>query len=731
MASIVIKDNLESPPHSPPGSRRASLIDPVVSFPSSSMLFTRQTQAIIYNFKENAVQGMLDFDTLCSRETPSVAALVAPGQEGFHKVFFKTSELLLNVYPTVSAAVRSHPKASVFINFASFRSAYASSMKALEEPSIKVVVIIAEGVPENQARSLLAAAKKAGKTIIGPATVGGIQAGAFKIANTAGTMDNVLACKLYRPGSVGFVSKSGGLSNEMYNVLSRTTDGIFEGIAIGGDAFPGSTILDHVLRFETLPQVKIIVVLGEIGGWDEWEIARALKTGLIKKPLCAWVSGTVAKIFPSEVQFGHAGAKSGDQSESADAKNKALREAGAVVPQSFEQFASAIAETYQKLVENGTIIPQPEPQVPSLPLDFKAGVKLGKVRKATNVISTICNDKGEEPTYCGMPISDVIEQGFGMGDVIGLLWFKRRLPKYASRFIEMCLIMVADHGPCVSGAHNAIVAARAGKDLVSSLASGLLTIGPRFGGAIDDAARYFKEAVDSKLTPSAFVEGMKAQGKRIPGIGHLIKNRENPDKRVVLLKEYAKGNFAVSKYLDYALAVEQYTLQKASNLILNVDGCIAVCFLDLLYSCRQTEVNDTDSLLQGVSEVLSGNQKKEKEDKEKSPLEGQSNGDSVHKSSSIDNIKSPRTANGGSDTVVKSKSRDNLQTSAKYEVEDSKRMFSEAMIKEIVDIGYLNGLFVMGRSIGLVGHVLDQKRLKQPLYRHPWEDTLLVDEYSL
>jgi len=50
-------------------------------------------------------------------------------------------------------------------------------------------------------------------------------------------------------------------------------------------------------------------------------------------------------------------------------------------------------------------------------------------------------------------------------------------------------MMCADHGPCVSGAHNSIVTARAGKDVVSSLVSGLLTIGPRFGGAIDDAAR--------------------------------------------------------------------------------------------------------------------------------------------------------------------------------------------------------------------------------------------------
>lgn len=63
---------------------------------------------------------------------------------------------------------------------------------------------------------------------------------------------------------------------------------------------------------------------------------------------------------------------------------------------------------------------------------------------------------------------------FKMCNVCNLLVF--RLPKYASKFIEMCLMVTADHGPAVSGAHNTIVCARAGKDLISSLASGLLTI---------------------------------------------------------------------------------------------------------------------------------------------------------------------------------------------------------------------------------------------------------------
>ena len=71
------------------------------------------------------------------------------------------------------------------------------------------------------------------------ATVGGIKPGCYKIGNTGGMMDNVIASKLYRRGSVGYVSKSGGMSNELNNIICNNTDGVYEGVAIGGDRYPG------------------------------------------------------------------------------------------------------------------------------------------------------------------------------------------------------------------------------------------------------------------------------------------------------------------------------------------------------------------------------------------------------------------------------------------------------------------------------------------------------------
>jgi succinyl-CoA synthetase alpha subunit len=603
-------------------------------------LFDRHTTAIIYGMQAAPIQRMLDFDYLCRRETPSVAAVVNPtGRRGLHRPFFGDHEILLPIYTSLSEATADFPDADVMINFASFRSAFPSTMEALAKESLRTIAVIAEGVPERYARIMAARARELSKVIIGPATVGGLAAGAFKIGNTGGTSDNIIASKLYRPGSVGYVGKSGGLTNETFNILARNTDGVYEGIAIGGDAYPGSRLIDHLLRYEANPDIEMLVCLGEVGGDEEYAIVEALKDGRITKPLVAWVTGTCAKVFPTSVQFGHAGAKAKSASETADVKNAALREAGAIVPdpaEGFEAFDEKIRETFEKLRAAGKVSLINKPPPPPMPVDYASAMKQGIIRRSTNFITTISDERGEELTYNGMPISEVVEQELGIGGVIGLLWFKRDLPVFARRFIELALVITADHGPAVSGAHNAIVAARADKDLISSLVSGLLTIGPRFGGAIDGAARAFKDAHDRGLTPQQFVDEMKAKGQLIPGIGHRVKSVQNPDMRVTLLKNFAQENFTTTELLTFALGVEEVTTAKRNNLILNVDGCVGICFVDMLHSCG----------------------------------------------------------------------------------------FDAEAIQDIVDLGYLNGLFVLGRSIGIMGHVFDQKRLKQPLYRHPWDDIL-------
>jgi ATP citrate (pro-S)-lyase len=164
----------------------------------------------------------------------------------------------------------------------------------------------------------------------------------------------------------------------------------------------------------------------------------------------------------------------------------------------------------------------------------------------------------------------------------------------------MVLMLTADHGPAVSGcvffischkweliyvlsrALNTIIASRAGKDLISSLCSGLLTIGSRFGAALDESATMFSNARDTGLTPREFVDQCRKQNKlsvfnvfifihlwlklkrplAVSGIGHKIKSVNNPDHRVELVKEYVTKNFPSHNLLDYALGVEKVTTAK-------------------------------------------------------------------------------------------------------------------------------------------------------------------------
>ncbi len=592
-------------------------------------LFTKDTQAIFWNNNKTAIQRMLDYDYVIKRETPSVAAIVAPTSSNkFEKFFWGGDEIMVPVFRSTREAKEAQPQADVLLNFGSFRTAYNVTMDALDIGGFNTIMITAEGIPERLARKMNTRARELGVTIIGPATVGAISPGAFKIANIGGTIENIINSKLHRAGSCGLVTRSGGLFNELSNIIAINADGIAEGVAIGGDRFVGSVFIDHLLRMEKNPDVKYMILLGEVGGAEEYKIIEAVKSGKITKPIIAWCIGTIAKHYSSGVQFGHAGASANAERETAEAKNNAMREAGIYVPATFNDLPAEINAVYTKLKAEGVIQDIPEPEINKLPAN----------RRARQFICTISDDRGEEATYAGFPISSVALPSTGktIGDVVSLLWFKKVYPRWAVDFIETVIKTVADHGPAVSGAHNAKVTARAGKSVVESLVTGLLTIGPRFGGAIDGAAKYFKYANDNEMSPSEFLKYMKKQGIPIPGIGHRIKSLKNPDLRVKGLMDFAAENFPATPLLDYARTVEALTTSKKENLILNVDGTIGILMVDMWRALG----------------------------------------------------------------------------------------YSEEEIDEFIASGTLNAFFILGRTIGFIGHVLDEKRLAMPMYRTPWDDIL-------
>eukprot|EP01018_Ginkgo_biloba_P022755 Gb_12759 [translate_table: standard] len=136
---------------------------------------------------------------------PDLSTLVL---KDFRNSSLDRKKLLYLSIQVLKLLYKAHPTSDVFINFALFRNAAASSMAALKQPTTRVIAIISQGVPERDTKQSIAYGQPNNKVISSPASVGGIHAGVFKIVDTAGTIKNIIQHRLYMPGSFGLVSKS-------------------------------------------------------------------------------------------------------------------------------------------------------------------------------------------------------------------------------------------------------------------------------------------------------------------------------------------------------------------------------------------------------------------------------------------------------------------------------------------------------------------------------------------
>lgn len=615
-------------------------IEPDINERINVFSFNKHDTFMVYSYQPVAIQRMLDFDYVCGKPKPSISCIIDPRKkkDSMESFLWGSDTILLPLYTNTDHALRENPRSHHIVNFASFRSAYESTCTLMNYPQIQSISVIAEGIPERNARHMLLQSRCTKTCILGPSTVGGIKPGYFRIGNTGGSIENIEMCRMNQTGgSVAFVTRSGGLLNELCNIVSQTCDGVYQGMSIGGDRHPNSSFLQFVRQYNMDPKVSMIIVLGEVGGIQELLLANAVRTGVITKPVIAWCMGTSANYFTQNVQFGHAGASAHEEFESASFKNAYMRHCGVHVPDNFEQMSNLIEMIF---IQVKTTFTRPAP-IPLVDSNYKPRM-LPTSRSKIQMFSSISNEMKDELHYNNTPISQVADmnQSNNIGKTLGHLWLKETIPDWMARYFELILVITADHGAMVSGAHNTIVASRAGKDLVSSLCSGLLTIGDYFGGAINNAGRLFFDATTKRETPVAFVARMNRTKTMISGIGHKIKTKQNPDKRVSLLHDYVVAHFPNHETVDFGFGVEELTLQKRNNLILNVDGFIACSMIDCFRALKYTDTQ----------------------------------------------------------------------------------------INEIIENCLLNGFFVLGRTIGFIGHYYDQKRLKQGLYRVPSKDVKYIDE---
>lgn len=535
----------------------------------------------------NAARRMGEFCHLVKKPLNVVAFVFPPDAGKTVEVPYGAQLMSLPVYRTVADATSAHPEINATVIYVGADRATKAAQDALADPKVTLVSMITEGVPERDAKLLAKEAKKRGKTFNGPSSIGILSAGEARLGVIGGEFNNLVLSKLYRPGSFGVITKSGGLSNEIMWICSQFADGVTTAIGIGGDAYPGTDFVSYLEMFEQDPQTKAVVIVGEMGGNLEEQAAAWYGAKKRRIKLIGVISGFCQEHLPKGMKFGHAGAKEGLRGEgSARSKTDALRKAGAIVPDTFGALGPAIEKVYRELVESKAISPLPEADaaaLPKLPKSVDQAIRSGDVMIEPLIKTTISDDRGDEPCYDGYPASELIKKGYQIPHVIGLLWNKKLMSAQEAEIIKRIIMLSADHGPCVSGALVTIIAAGAGISMAQAVAAGMMMIGPRFGGAVTDAGKWFKYAIDQKLTPEAFLDHMKANVGPVPGIGHRVKSVKNPDKRVAELVSYVKSLAISTPHLDFALQVEKITTAKKDTLILNVDGTIAAILVDLGY----------------------------------------------------------------------------------------------------------------------------------------------------
>ncbi len=224
------------------------------------------------------------------------------------------------------------------------------------ENGIKLIVIVTERIPRRDVAQMVELASLRGARIIGPNCLGIIVPDVIKMGGIGGPARN--AAQAYRPGPIGVISRSGGMTTEMSSTLSAAGLGQSTAVSIGGDAIIGSTYAELMPLFEGDGQTQGIVIYTEPGGRMEAELARWVTenqgaqrpvgaAGDSRLPIVAFMAGRFMDEMPG-MSFGHAGTIVEGKADTAGEKIARLAQAGIAVAERIEDIpemiGAAIAE---------------------------------------------------------------------------------------------------------------------------------------------------------------------------------------------------------------------------------------------------------------------------------------------------------------------------------------------------------------------------------------------------
>lgn len=281
-----------------------------------AILIDKNTKVLIQGITGN--EGSRACEEILKAGT-SVLAGVTPGKGGqsVHNV---------PVYNSVAEAYSQHPEINTTLIAVPAKFAKAAALEAIES-KINLINILTEHIPVFDCAYIVSAAKANGVTILGPSSIGILSPGLGKI----GSIGSGETAKVFTPGPVGIISKSGGMTSEISSLLTQNGIGQSTVLGIGGDQIIGSDFVDILKLFEKDDQTKAIVMFGEIGGTYEELAAEFISSGKFTKPVVAIIAGKFTENLPDETVLGHAGAIVSRGRGSYESKVSALKKAGVEV----------------------------------------------------------------------------------------------------------------------------------------------------------------------------------------------------------------------------------------------------------------------------------------------------------------------------------------------------------------------------------------------------------------
>lgn len=292
-----------------------------------SILIDSDTRVVVQGATGNQARFDIRF---CLEYGTRIVAGVTPGRGGERVEG-------VPIFNTVEAAVR-ETGANASVIYVPARAVRDAVLEAVDA-GIGVMLGMAENVPRHDASAAVMAARRAGARLIGFNTNGVVSPGQCKLGGIGGDR----AALIYKPGRIGVCSRSGGMSAEISMAVQGAGLGVSTCVSMGGDPIVGMRMVEVLRLFEADPGTDACVIFGEPGSTHEIEVAEAMRSGELKKPLLALIAGEFQERYPPGVSFGHVAAMISGVNDSASAKRSLLKAAGVHVVDSLAQLSEVLA----------------------------------------------------------------------------------------------------------------------------------------------------------------------------------------------------------------------------------------------------------------------------------------------------------------------------------------------------------------------------------------------------